>query len=108
MNLRSPVGIAVVSMLITASTPDAEGRSADLQAALSTAPAVSQNGTSDDTRKQPNTNKKRNHDSPEVTSAEFSEPVAERLVQQVGDGLQEHNARRMLSAFDADAMEGYA
>jgi hypothetical protein len=108
MNLRSLAGIALSSMLITASTPRANGRSADRRTFFLSAAALSQNGTPDDTRKQPNTSKKRNQDSPEITSAEFSEPVAERLVQQVGDGLQEHNARRMLSAFDADAMEGYA
>jgi hypothetical protein len=108
MRLRLLAGIAVVSMLISASTPPVEGRSADRRIFLSSAPAVSQNGTSDDTRKQPNTNKKRDQDSPEITSAEFSESVAERLVQQLGDGLQDHNARHMLSAFDADGMERYA
>jgi hypothetical protein len=106
MRLRLLAGIAVVSMLMSASTPRVEGRSADRRTFLSSAPAVSQDGTSDDIRKQPN--KKRNQDSPEITSAEFSESVAERLVQQLGDGLQDHNARHMLSAFDADGMEGYA
>ena len=38
----------------------------------------------------------------------FSEELAERLTQQIGDGLRQHNARRLLSAFDPDAMVGYA
>lgn len=107
MNLRSVASIALSSMLITASTPRANGRLPDPRTFLLSAPAVSQNGTPDNIRRQPNTSKKRNQDSPEITSAEFSEPVAERLVQQLGEGLQDHNARRMLTAFDADAMEGY-
>ena len=108
MNLRSLAGIALSSVLITANPPRANGPAAGRRTFLLSAPAVSQNGTPDDTRKQPNTSKKRNQDHADIMSAEFSEPVAERLVQQVGNGLQDHNARHMLSAFDADAMEGYA
>lgn len=38
----------------------------------------------------------------------FSEEVGERIIQQVADGLQQHNTRRLLSAFDSELMVGYA
>lgn len=37
----------------------------------------------------------------------FSEEVAEKIAQQVADGLEQHNVRHLLSAFDPDAMTGY-
>src|SRR6185312_2421358 len=37
----------------------------------------------------------------------FSEEVAEQVIHRLSDGLVQHNARRMLSAFDPDAMSGY-
>jgi hypothetical protein len=40
-------------------------------------------------------------------SSAFSEEVAEHVVHELGEGLTQHNARRMLRAFDSDAMDGY-
>jgi len=37
----------------------------------------------------------------------FSTAVVSNLLNQVRDGLEGHSARRMLSAFDADKMDGY-
>jgi hypothetical protein len=37
----------------------------------------------------------------------FSEEVAEQVIHRLSDGLVQHNARRMLSAFDPEGMSGY-
>ena len=40
-------------------------------------------------------------------SLDFSEPVAHKILQQISDGLQGHNAGRMLDAFDSHKMDAY-
>jgi hypothetical protein len=42
-----------------------------------------------------------------VMNAVFSDAVANRLMADVRDGLESHLRRLMLSAFDADKMDGY-
>lgn len=39
--------------------------------------------------------------------AEFSEEVAKQVLDDIQDGLQSHSVRRMLAAFDRDAMPNY-
>jgi hypothetical protein len=94
----------VILMLVVVGTLCAGSRAADRSILCLIAPSASQNGQ-DDTRKQEV--KKKNKDSTDVAAADFSESVAERLVQQLSQGLEDHNARRMLSAFDGDSMDGY-
>ena len=106
MKLRSLACSAVISMLVAANTLCLSARAADRNVFLMIAPAASQNGQ-DDTRKQHKATKKEAGDNAEITSQEFSDSVAERLVQQLSEGLQNHDARHMLSAFDADSMDGY-
>lgn len=36
-----------------------------------------------------------------------AQQIAQKLLDEVGNGLQSHNSRRMLSAFDRDGMQGY-
>ena len=51
---------------------------------------------------------KKNHKKEDVLNAEvFSTTVANRLLQDLRDGLEGHSQRRMLSAFDADKFDGY-
>src|SRR3954453_3222603 len=104
MKLQSLAFTAVIPVLVVAGTLCASSRAADRSILCLIAPSASQNGQ-DDTRKQEV--KKKNKDSTDVASEEFSESVAERLVQQLSQGLEDHNARRMLSAFDGDSMDGY-
>jgi hypothetical protein len=104
MKLQSLTFTAVILMLVVAGTFSASSRAADRSILCLIAPSASQNGQ-DDIRKQEA--KKKNKDSTDVASEEFSESVAERLVQQLSQGLEDHNARRMLSAFDGDSMDGY-
>ncbi len=40
-------------------------------------------------------------------AGEFSESVANRIMGDIGDGLEGHSQRLLLSAFDADKMPGY-
>jgi hypothetical protein len=51
---------------------------------------------------------KKNHKKEDVLNAEvFSTTVANRLLQDLRDGLEGHSQRRVLSAFDADKMDDY-
>lgn len=42
-----------------------------------------------------------------TASLDFSEAVAQGIVRQISDGLQGHNAGRMLDAFDSHKMDAY-
>ena len=56
----------------------------------------------------PKDKNKKNHRRADVLNAEvFSTTVANRLLQDLRDGLEGHSQRRMLSAFDADKFDGY-
>src|SRR5438445_8496027 len=106
MKLQSLACSAVISMLVAANTLCLRARAADRNVLMVIASPASQNGQ-DDTRKQHKVIKKEAGDNAEITSQDFSDSVAERLVQQLSEGLQNHDARHMLSAFDADSMDGY-
>ena len=56
--------------------------------------------------KRDKTKKKDDADDIEV-AANFSESVAYAVLQRLTDGLESHNDRLMLSAFDHDKMDGY-
>ena len=68
---------------------------------VSTAEELSQSG------KQEQPDRKGRGDKSHPADA-FSEEIAEQIAQQVAEGFEEHNARHLLSAFDPDAMVGYA
>jgi hypothetical protein len=42
-----------------------------------------------------------------MTDAVSSEQIAEKLLNQVREGLQAYNSRKMLAAFDREGMQGY-
>lgn len=42
-----------------------------------------------------------------TTALDFSEAVAQSIVRQISDGLQGHNAGRMLDVFDSHKMDAY-
>jgi hypothetical protein len=56
------------------------------------------------TRDKSATNK---HADDATASPDFSEGVTESVVRQISDGLQGHNAGRMLDAFDSHKMDAY-
>jgi hypothetical protein len=95
---------AIIPVLVAGSTLCASSRLEDRSILYLIAPHESQNGQ-DDTRKQED--KKKNKDRAEISPEEFSESVADVLVQQMSQGLEDHNMRRMLSAFDGDSMDAY-
>ena len=95
---------AAIPMLVAGNTLCAGSRLEDRSTLYLVAPHESHNGQ-EDTRKQED--KKENNDRVEIAPEEFSESVADGLVQQMSQGLEDHNMRRMLSAFDGDSMDAY-
>jgi len=70
-----------------------------------THPQTAEESASSGKQERSDPNQRREKPDPADT---FSEEIAEKVAQQVADGLEQHNVRRLLSAFDPDAMVGYA
>ena len=78
-----------------------------LLAGAFTAQSFSQNPDASPGQQQPQPAKE-NKDKGSLNDAEaFSTAVASNVLNDLRNGLEGHNPRRMLSAFDADKMEGY-
>jgi hypothetical protein len=80
-----------------------------LPLAWGTAPAAQNPGSSGQPQKQSTDKKeKENKGSQDALNTEvFSTAVANSVLNDLRDGLVGHTPRRMLSAFDADKMDGY-
>jgi hypothetical protein len=59
------------------------------------------------TVQQPEAKKGGNNGNKNVASEEFGDAVVQRLLTQIRNGMEGHSSRVMMSAFDADKMEGY-
>ncbi len=83
------------------------GVAAGAQSSSSSSGSQSPNDSSGQQPEQSKDKKSKNHKESQDVSEVFSTAVADNVLNKLRNGLEAHNRRLLLSAFDADKMDGY-